>query len=1024
MNFADFDKGFLIGGEHLLGSVPGSFTIDAMVDEFAVYSRNLSQAEIASHLVGVPVATQFVWKTDGLGSWTQGNWTPTNGVLANQPNSNQATAILGSAIMQPRTVVVSSAVTMKSLQIDNGSSYAVAGPGSLNLDANTGIATIDVVQGSHQIQAVINLHDNTTANVQAGAVLEINNRLNLQGHTLTKTGSGTLSINNIVKLDGGSLLGAGGSIGGSGTLLGDFDNASGTAAPGNSPGTFYISGNYTQGSAATLAIEIAAGQHDLLQVTGVASLAGTLDVRLLEGFQPALGDRFQILDAGSVVGAFDSIQSPSLESGLRWDFSGLYSSGSLSVAAAVPEPICAGMLACVGFGAIGLRRRMNAAAFRLWAVAFFVLCAAATAHADYPSAVMANGPVAYWRFEDGTAGTIMNNVPAADATGAHPGTYKQQGAADGPQLVTGAPGVGGTAAYFVGTSSSVGDYIQFTTLGNVGSNIDNNGLTFEFLLKNGGNSTTSNRIFGLTNDRATTAAADRNLTMSFGFQDLQAANGGPGDSIILRNESDEAWDYRTDLAGVNIEDGNWHHVAWVIDPLMPINGTHVYVDGVEITLSPATGVFAPKALTNNFVNFDKPFVLGAEHINNTPPGNAPLGLVRGFALNSILDEFAVFSAALSQAQITTHVQEITATSFDWRPASFGDWAAAASWAGTNGIIGGMPNNNKATAVFPASLVTPTTAVTEAVATVKGIQFQNATTVIAGNGSVQLQANTGSASLQVTQGSHQFQADVDLASATSADVANGAVLEFNNRFSLNGNTLTKTGAGKLLVNSNQNTGTGSVSVTGGVLGGGGRIGGTLTNSSGGTVGPGTSAGVLSVQGNYVQQSGSTLAIELGGLMEGEQYDVLNVTGGITLNGGTLNVTLVNGFSPALNNSFDILDFASMAGGGFTTLNLPGGAASWNTSQLLTTGMITFVGLGGDYNGDGKVNAADYVLWRKNPANFGGASGYSTWRASFGNPPGSGTSFAATVPEPALSALLVTLVFATALRGTARALRRNA
>ena len=141
----------------------------------------------------------------------------------------------------------------------------------------------------------------------------------------------------------------------------------------------------------------------------------------------------------------------------------------------------------------------------------------------------------------------------------------------------------------------MGDYIQFTTLGNVGSNIDNNGLTFEFLLKNAGNSTTSNRIFGLTNDRPTTAAADRNLTMSFGFQDLQAANGGPGDSIILRNESDEAWDYRTDLAGVNIEDGNWHHVAWVIDPLMPINGTHVYVDGVEITLSPATGVFAPKA---------------------------------------------------------------------------------------------------------------------------------------------------------------------------------------------------------------------------------------------------------------------------------------------------------------------------------------------------------------------------------------------------------------------------------------------
>jgi hypothetical protein len=153
----------------------------------------------------------------------------------------------------------------------------------------------------------------------------------------------------------------------------------------------------------------------------------------------------------------------------------------------------------------------------------------------------------------------------------------------------------------------------------------------------------------------------------------------------------------------------------------------------------------------------------------------------------------------------------------------------------------------------------------------------------------------------------------------------------------------------------------------------------------------------------------------------------VTGGITLNGGTLQVTLASGFSPALNNSFDILDFASMSGSGFTTVNLPGGPTAWNTTQLLTTGTITLIGpisAPGDYNGDGKVNAADYVLWRKNPANYGGASGYNTWRANFGNPPGSGASFAATVPEPALFALLVMLVSMSAFRGATRALGRNA
>lgn len=57
--------------------------------------------------------------------------------------------------------------------------------------------------------------------------------------------------------------------------------------------------------------------------------------------------------------------------------------------------------------------------------------------------------------------------------------------------------------------------------------------------------------------------------------------------------------------------------------------------------------------------------------------------------------------------------------------------------------------------------------------------------------------------------------------------------------------------------------------------------------------------------------------------------------------------------------------------------------------------------GDYNGDGKVNAADYVLWRNDPASFGGnPAGYNTWRANFGTGgPGSGSGLgAAAVPEP--------------------------
>jgi hypothetical protein len=67
-----------------------------------------------------------------------------------------------------------------------------------------------------------------------------------------------------------------------------------------------------------------------------------------------------------------------------------------------------------------------------------------------------------------------------------------------------------------------------------------------------------------------------------------------------------------------------------------------------------------------------------------------------------------------------------------------------------------------------------------------------------------------------------------------------------------------------------------------------------------------------------------------------------------------------------------------------------------------------GLTGDYNGDGKVDAADYVIWRK--TNINGAQGYTDWRTNFGNgTPGSGSSLAHSavvgVPEPASIALLL-------------------
>jgi hypothetical protein len=74
----------------------------------------------------------------------------------------------------------------------------------------------------------------------------------------------------------------------------------------------------------------------------------------------------------------------------------------------------------------------------------------------------------------------------------------------------------------------------------------------------------------------------------------------------------------------------------------------------------------------------------------------------------------------------------------------------------------------------------------------------------------------------------------------------------------------------------------------------------------------------------------------------------------------------------------------------------------SSGLVLQGAVTYIGtapgLAGDYNNDGRVDAADYVVWRKND---GSQNGYNTWRTNFGRTSGGGASLAgaASVPEPA-------------------------
>jgi len=136
------------------------------------------------------------------------------------------------------------------------------------------------------------------------------------GSTLNVTGSTLLTNEGSLEVDG-SLISSSVWIGptawlqGSGFITANVTNE-GFIAPGNSPGTLTINGNFTQTSNGAFLLEIASAEvFDRLIVNGVATLAGDLVVEPFAGFAFSFGDSFEgFLQAESVAGAFDSIDLP------------------------------------------------------------------------------------------------------------------------------------------------------------------------------------------------------------------------------------------------------------------------------------------------------------------------------------------------------------------------------------------------------------------------------------------------------------------------------------------------------------------------------------------------------------------------------------------------------------------------------------------------------------------------------------------------------------------------------------------
>lgn len=172
--------------------------------------------------------------------------------------------------------------------------------------------------GAAQISSEVSLGDNGLVDVRGGSMTV--------GLTNPAVALGVLQVNH------------GGTLSGCGRVEGTLINNGGTVAPGCSPGTLSVDGDYLQASGGLLRIRVTGGiaggaSNDLLSVSGNVSLAGALELNFLNGFAARKGQQFVFLSgASNLAGNFTQVTVNGLAAGFQYII-GPAAGGSLSLTA-------------------------------------------------------------------------------------------------------------------------------------------------------------------------------------------------------------------------------------------------------------------------------------------------------------------------------------------------------------------------------------------------------------------------------------------------------------------------------------------------------------------------------------------------------------------------------------------------------------------------------------------------------------------------------------------------------------------
>lgn len=223
-----------------------------------------------------------------------------------------------------------------------GNSSAVNGfysNGTLEVDDGATLVLLDWNDAVLESGSLVTLGNGSTLQADSGLTLDFGGNITGHGTVATPNNPATPFVNNgnTIGDDPNAPITLSGYVKGVGTL----DNVviTGTDAPGFSPATVNRGSVIYDG---VLEIELGGstvGSFDQLNHflgAGIADLGGTLNVTLIDGYEPSDGDSFEIIAASSILDTFDIESLPALDAGLEWLVEYLPTSVLLSVSAGLP----------------------------------------------------------------------------------------------------------------------------------------------------------------------------------------------------------------------------------------------------------------------------------------------------------------------------------------------------------------------------------------------------------------------------------------------------------------------------------------------------------------------------------------------------------------------------------------------------------------------------------------------------------------------------------------------------------------